>query len=253
MKSPAENLRRQPHCRHNAKAAAIAAAGRRILTTKRLHPVGEHSVKARLTWSGPCAAALVAAMIFSPPAVSARPPRAERAANRIAERRYARLSIAEARAAQAEARVAEIAPLVPVPPPPRPATVRRMVRAGVPLGGPTPPAVAVAPAPQPPRSLAAASPARTPAPLAAAAAKPAATPAPLASTTDPGAWTLEPDAGVAPVAAEVAPDGTRSVLAAGGQPVAGSVTQPPATPTPAPVGPSVTQPAIELLPTPTAK
>jgi len=71
----------------------------------------------------------------------ARPPRAERVTDRIAERRYARMSIAEARVARAEARVAEIAPVVPVPPPPRPATLRRMARAGVPLGGPTPPPV----------------------------------------------------------------------------------------------------------------
>jgi hypothetical protein len=211
-------------------------------------------VNAPLAWLGTCAATMVAATIFSPPEAVARPPRAERAANRIAERRYARMSIAEARVAQAQARVAEIAPLVPVPPPPRPATVRRMARAGVPLGGPTTPGVVATPAPQPPRSLAANAPARPPAPMTAAApAKPAPAPSPGSSPADPGAWTLEPDANVAPVAAEVAPDGTRSVLAAGGQPVADSATQSPATPTPAPAGPSVAQPAVELLPTPAAK
>lgn len=194
-----------------------------------------------------CAVALVAATIFSPPEAAARPPRAERTANRIAERRYARMSIAEARAAQAQARVAEIAPLVPVPPPPRPATVRRMARAGVPLGGPTPPAVVTAPLS--PRSLAVDSPAGPPAPLAAAApAKPA---APAAA--EPGAWTLEPHEGVTPATAALAPDGTRSVLAAGGEPAAGRATQPPGAPTPAPAGPPVTQPAIELLPTPPAR
>jgi hypothetical protein len=200
----------------------------------------------------------VAATIFSPLASEAFaiPPRGERVANRIAERRYARVSIAEARVARAEARVAEIAPAVPVPPPPRPATVRRMARAGVPLGGPMPPAVAAAPAPQPPQSLAARPPAARPgagspataapagtAPATATAVKPA---APAAS--EPGAWTLDPDQGVSPAAAELAPDGTRSVLSAGGAP-------PPRQPaaTPAPSGPAVTQPPVELLPTPAAK
>jgi hypothetical protein len=213
---------------------------------QRPHPEGEHRVNARLTWLGTCAAVLVAATIFSPAAAWARPPRAERVANRIAERRYARLSIAEARAAQAEARVAEIAPLVPVPPPPRPATVRRMARAGVPLGGPNPPAVAVAPAPQPPRSLAANSPARPPAPMTAAApVKPAPASSLGSVPADPGVWTVEPDTGVTPATAELAPDGTRSVLAAG-------PATPPA-PAPASAGPPVAQPAVELLPTPAAK
>jgi hypothetical protein len=204
-------------------------------------------VNAPLTWLGTCAATMVAAMIFSPPEAVARPPRAERAATRIAERRYARMSIAEARVAQAQARVAEIAPLVPVPPPPRPATVRRMARAGVPLGGPTTPGVVATPAPQPPRSLAANPPAGPRAPQTAAA--PAQPAAPAAA--DPGVWTLEPNEGVTPATAEVDPDGTRSVLAAGGAPAAGPAT-PPATP-PAPAGPPVTQPAIELLPTPSAQ
>ncbi|MFM8414722.1 MAG: hypothetical protein ACKOCX_08360 [Planctomycetota bacterium] len=191
--------------------------------------------------------------------VEARPPRAERVANRIAERRYARLSIAEARTVRAEARVAEIAPAVPVPPPPRPATVRRLARAGVPLGGPMPPAV-VAPQPpaSPPRSLAqgAVTPQPpVPQPRASAAAQasqaPAgATPAETAAA-EPGAWTLAPeDDAVSPAAAEVAPDGTRSVLSAGGA----SPGKPTAPSEPADrPGPAVTQPPVELLPTPAAK
>ncbi len=205
----------------------------------------------------------------------ARPPRAERVADRIAERRYARLSIAEARvaeaesrAARAEARVAQIAPAVPVPPPPRPATVRRMARAGVPLGGPTPPvvvatrplgrppvvagqppagppAVATRPAPRPAASAATA---RQPAPSTTAARPPQPPP-----VTEPGAWTLDPDEGVAPALAEVAPDGTRSVLSAGGSPPAPTAAAEPATPAASRSGPAVTQPPIELLPTPEAK
>jgi hypothetical protein len=199
----------------------------------------------------------VVATIFSPLASEAFaiPPRGERVANRIAERRYARVSIAEARVARAEARVAEIAPAVPVPPPPRPATIRRMARAGVPLGGPTPPAIAAAPAPQPPRSLAARQPAASPnagSPATAAAPAPAAVVnrAPPAAATETGAWTLDPEQGVTPAAAELAPDGTRSVLSAGG-----AAARQPATP-PAPADPSgaaVTQPPVELLPTPAAK
>lgn len=211
----------------------------------------------------------VAATIFSPlaPEAFAIPPRAERVANRIAERRYARASIAEARAAQAQARVAEIAPAVPVPPPPRPATLRRMARAGVPLGGPTPPAVALAPAPQPPGSLAARQPAAqqragspagaapatataaTGAPATAAAEKPATPP----EAGEIGAWTLEPDQGVTPAAAELAPDGTRSVLSAGGEAASQQPQPPRPAATPAPSGPAVTQPPVELLPTPAAK
>jgi hypothetical protein len=199
----------------------------------------------------------VAATIFSPlaPEAFAIPPRAERVANRVAERRYARMSIAEARVARAEARVAEIAPAVPVPPPPRPATVRRMARAGVPLGGPTPPAMAAAPAPQPPRSLAARQPAASPnagSPATAAAPAPAAVVnrAAPAAATEPDAWTLDPEQGVSPAAATAAPDGARSVLKAGGDPPA----QPPAaTPSPRPSGPAITQPPVELLPTPNSR
>lgn len=180
----------------------------------------------------------VAAMIFSPLASEAYAvqPRAERVANRVAERRYARMSIAEARVARAEARVAVIAPVVPVPPPPRPATVRRMARAGVPLGGPTPPAVAAAPAP-----------AATGAPAIATAAKPTTSPA----ASEIGSWTLDPDQGVSPAAAALTPDGTRSVLSAGGDPSPPQPQRPAATP--APSGPAVTQPPVELLPTPAAK
>lgn len=172
----------------------------------------------------------------------ARPPRAERVADRIAERRYARLSIAEARvaeaesrAARAEARVAQIAPAVPTPPPPRPATVRRMARAGVPLGGPTPPVVVARP-PLPPQPAVAA---RQPVPPQPAVARAAAA---------EGAWTLAAEDAVSPATAEVAPDGTRSVLSAGGP--AG---EPAAAPTASRSGPAVTQPPVELLPTPEAK
>lgn len=188
----------------------------------------------------------VGATILSPfsAEVFAIPPRAERVANRVAERRYARMSIAEARAARAEARVAEIAPAVPVPPPPRPATVRRLARAGVPLGGPTPPTVTAAPIPRSPRSIAAGPPA-PPAIAAPAAAATAAKPSAPAPGNEPGAWTLDADEPVSPAAAAVAPDGTRSVLAAGGDQPA---QRPAAAPTPS--GPAVTQPPVELLPTP---
>ena len=184
------------------------------------------------------------------PQALAIPPRAAR----VAERRYARLSIAEARAVRAEARVVEIAPLVPVPPPPRPVTVRRMVRAGVPVVAPIPPVVGLAPLPvpppwfafwppapffAPPPPVAVVSPGAAP-PQVVLPAEPAA-----AAAVDPGAWTLEPEGQVAPAGAEVGPDGTRSVLSAGG---AGP--QRDQSPAPPPAGPVVTQPPIELLPTP---
>jgi hypothetical protein len=159
-------------------------------------------------------------------------PRSERVTARIAERAYARQSIAEARAARAEARVAEIAPLVPVPPPPRPATVRRMARAGVPMGGPLPGAVVALPQPQ-----------RGPLPAAVATARPA--------TSAPAAVPLRPEvpASTSVVAPRPAPptdradDGTKSVLATAEEP----------TPAPTPREPSgaaVTHPPVELLPTP---
>ena len=197
--------------------------------------------------------------VAAPPAW-ARPPRAARVADRVAERVYARQSITEARAARAEARALEIARIVPEPPPPRPATVRRLTRAGVPLAGP-PPAVVVAPLPlsparkpvatSPPAGLARQQgpagkqvPAVTQGPAAPAAAT-ASRPTPPA--TEPGVWTLDPDpAGTA----AVGPDGTRSVLATGGEVSA--------EPAPSNVeadrtGPAVTQPPVELLPTPPSK
>jgi len=224
---------------------------------------------------------LIVAVIFSPVVspspfaaeAQARPPRAERVANRIAERRYARLSIAEARAARAEARVAEIAPAVPVPPPPRRATVRRLRRAGVPLGGPTTPVVVAEPRVAQPRRLArqpvanpavaatqpAAQPAQAtvtppqPTPPRPAPSATAARPIPPAAITEPGVWTLDPDEGVAPAAAEAAPDGTRSVLSAGGSPPGPTGSPEPATPAAGRSGPAITQPPVELLPTPEAK
>lgn len=192
------------------------------------------------------------ATIASPvmPQVSAFPPRAVR----VAERRYARLSIAEARAVRAEARVVGIAPLVPVPPPPRPVTVRRMMLAGVPVVAPIPPVVGLAPVPPPwfafwppapffapPAAVAVVSPGAAP-PQVVVPAEPTA-----AAAAEPGAWTLDPEPAVAPAGAEVSDDGTRSVLSAGGAgPPSGQ--SPPA----APSGPVVTQPPIELLPTPPA-
>lgn len=194
------------------------------------------------------------AMIAAPlmPAAWAIPPRAAR----VAGRRYARLSIAEARAVRAEARVVEIAPLVPVPPPPRPVTVRRMVRAGVPVIAPIPPVAGFTPMPVPPPWFAFWPPAPFFAPPAAVAvASPGAAPPQVvvpaeptaAAAAEPGAWTLEPDGQVAPAGAEVGPDGTRSVLSAGGaEPPRNQPSAPPA------AGPVVTQPPIELLPTPQA-
>ncbi|MFM7243307.1 MAG: hypothetical protein ACKO40_03915 [Planctomycetaceae bacterium] len=164
------------------------------------------------------------------------PPRSERVTARIAERAYARQSIAEARAARAEARVAEIAPLVPVPPPPRPATVRRMARAGVPLVPPAP-LIVGAPAIQFPRAVPATPPAGTPPAMLAepARATVSAPPRPSAPlvTASP-----QPTS-----AANLSDDGTRSVLTTAEEPA----------PTPAtrePAGSAVTHPPIELLPTP---
>lgn len=209
---------------------------------------GSTGFRSRLAWLP------VLAVIFSPPGplspfpatAVAVPPRGERVANRVAERRYARMSIAEARAARAEALVAEIAPLVPEPPVPRPATVRRMLRAGVPLG--SPPAIATTP-PRPPAQAGAVTrrgpPAPAPAPDAARRAT-AAAPSPA----DPHAFTLDPDPAAAPATADVAPDGTRSVLATGGDRPTTRVAVPGGD---APPGPAVTQPPVELLPTPEAR
>jgi hypothetical protein len=174
--------------------------------------------------------------------ISARPPRSERLAERMAERAYARQSIAEARAARASARVAEIAPLVPVPPPPRPATVRRMARAGVPLTAPATGSSLAGP-PLPRASMAAAGTTRAPGPSAVVAppsTPPPATPPAAAATAARAARDGSPL--IAP-SADVAPDGTRSVLAAAEEPAAAAATRKPA-------GPPVTHPPIELLPTP---
>lgn len=167
--------------------------------------------------------ATTAILTLSTASASAATPRSDRVAARIAERAYARQSIAEARAVRAEARVAAIAPVTPVPPPSRPATVRRMLRAGVPLNAapPTPampPVVMEAPLPQRIAAQAVAPPAAPPATPAAPTPTPAAT-------------------------ANVADDGTRSVLATAEVPAAVPATREPA-------GPAVTHPPIELLPTP---
>lgn len=231
-------------------------------------PARQHPSFSRLTFRLLFTAVILSPVVSPSPFAAeaqARPPRAERVANRIAERRYARLSIAEARATRAEARVAEIAPAVPVPPPPRPATVRRLRRAGVPLGGPTTPVVVAEPRVAQPRGLArqpganpavaATQPTAQPAQATATPPRPApsataARPVPPVAITEPGVWTLDPDEGIAPAAAEVAPDGTRSVLSAGGSPPAPNESPEPATPA---AGPAVTQPPVELLPTPEAK
>lgn len=166
--------------------------------------------------------------------VSAATPRSERVAARMAERAYARQSIAEVRAARAEARVAEIAPLVPVPPPPRPATVRRMARAGVPLNAPLAGVTAVGVPPRgamPPAVV-------TTAPPAAVSTPPATPPAVAVQPAQPS-----PAASPSPAPAAVSPDGTRSVLAAAEEPAAAAADRKPA-------GPAVTHPPIELLPTP---
>ncbi len=162
--------------------------------------------------------------------VLAAAPRSQRVAERIAERAYARQSIAEARAARAEARVAEIAPFVPVPPPPRPATVRRMARAGVPLG--------------PPASGSGPLPARLPPAAAPAfASAPPTTPPSIsvpATAQTPRATAATPQKEARDV---VADDGTRSVLATAETPATQPATREPA-------GAAVTHPPIELLPTP---
>jgi hypothetical protein len=186
--------------------------------------------------------AVAANLTLSTEMISARPPRSERLAERMAERAYARQSIAEARAARASARVAEIAPLVPVPPPPRPATVRRMARAGVPLTAPATGSSLAGP-PLPRASMAAAGTTRAPGPPAVVAppsTPPPATPPAAAATAARAARDGSP---LTAPSADVAPDGTRSVLAAAEEPAAAAATRKPA-------GPPVTHPPIELLPTP---
>lgn len=208
------------------------------------------------------AQALGVAVLGCLPLAAAEPPvpLTPRAA-RIAERIYARQAIAEARAARAEARAAEIANVVPEPPPPRPITLRRMARAGVPLGAP--PQTVIIAKEMPPVTRAPAAVVQTPSSVRqprasvqppAVVKKPAASPAPATTASrapagEPGhgVWTLDPDPARSPV---VESDGTRSVLATGGE------TPPPPAATPADVdrpGPAVTQPPIELLPTPPAE
>ena len=163
--------------------------------------------------------AATAILTLSSETAPAATPRSERVATRIAERAYARQSIAEARAVRAEARVAAIAPAVPVPPPPRPTTVRRMLRAGVPLNGPPPlggqPLLVGPPS------------------------------ADQRASTVAGSAPLRPAAPVAvtPAPDDVSADGTRSVLATAEEPAASTAARKPA-------GPAVTHPPIELLPTP---
>lgn len=199
-------------------------------------------------------------------------PRSERVAARIAERAYARQAIAEARAAQAQARVAQIAPLVP-PPPPSPATIRRLARAGVmpPLPLPAVPSLGVAVAPQPGPSSAmsgaiagavqqaggnAPLPASPPEPSRQAAGGPpgsiartptvsqpsAGPPARLGSPPRPGATAPAVADPVGPAGS--IPDGTRSVLVIGEEPAEAAA--------PRAVPPATVPPieAIELLPVP---
>ena len=169
--------------------------------------------------------AATAILTLSSDSAPAATPRSERVATRVAERAYARQSIAEARAVRAEARVAAIAPAVPVPPPPRPTTVRRMLRAGVPLNGSPP---LNGPPPLGGQPLLVSPPSAGPLPSAVAG------PAPIRPTAPVAA---------APATDQVSADGTRSVLAAAEEPAASNAARKPA-------GPAVTHPPIELLPTP---
>jgi hypothetical protein len=180
-----------------------------------------------------CWLAVTASLMLSIGTASATP-RSARVAARIAERAYARQSIAEARAAWAQARVEAIAPVVPVPPPPRPATVRRMLRAGVPVGAP----IVAAPVLPGATRVAVA----TAAPAAANAVAP--TPEPLPATSAaPRDGSATPAVPQTASAADVAPDGTRSVLATSEQPTPAAESRPPS-------GPAVSHPPIELLPVP---
>lgn len=217
---------------------------------------------------------VTAAVVLGSPTASALPPRSERVTARIAERAYARQAIADARAERAGARVDAIAPVAPLPPPPRPATVRRMLRAGVPLEGivaasqppgaprvvliplpsaagavgvepagvppgpaaiTTTPPLARTPAPSPPRMLSALPKTRPAMPVA---------PAPETAATA----SLEfPAQAPRPAAAEsrddINADGTRSVLVGGEEPAAADGAPSPAT------GPE----PIELLPVPSPR
>lgn len=214
-----------------------------------------------------------ALLVLAAPTASALPPRSERVATRIAERAYARQAIAEARAERAGARVEAIAPVAPVPPPPRPATVRRMLRAGVPLEG----IVAASQPPGGPRVVLVPAPLTVPAAVAVPAPSPAGTagvtnapplarvplqgaprtlpgvagarpavPAPVPAAPEPAAEpslafpTPSAPAFAAEARDEIGADGTRSVLVGGEEPTAPGAAPAPAT------GPE----PIELLPVP---
>jgi len=174
--------------------------------------------------------AATAILTLSSDSAPAATPRSERVATRIAERAYARQSIAEARAVRAEARLAAIAPAVPVPPPPRLTTVRRMLRAGVPLNGQPP---LNGPPPLGGQPLLVGPPSAGPLPSAVAGPAPLRPAAPVAAAPATDRATDQ-----------VSADGTRSVLAAAEEPAASTAARKPA-------GPAVTHPPIELLPTPT--
>lgn len=215
-----------------------------------------------------------ALLVLAAPPASALPPRSERVTTRIAERAYARQAIAEARAERAGARVEAIAPVAPVPPPPRPATVRRMLRAGVPLEGiiaasqppgaprvvlvplpsaagavgvepaivppgpaavTTTPPLARIPAPSPPRMLSALPKTRPAMPVA-----PVPETAAAASLEFPA---QSPRPAVAESRDDIGADGTRSVLVGGEEPVAADGAPSAAT------GPE----PIELLPVPSPR
>jgi hypothetical protein len=186
------------------------------------------------------ALALTALLTLAPGAVlavsPAATPRAERLAARAAERALARESIASARAARAEARLAAVAPAAVVPLP-RPATVRRMVRAGVPLNAPFNGARA-APLPQ---AVVMAPPASPSVVVESAPAQPAAAPAAAPAQTVTG--NIRSAAATPTAGDDVAADGTRSVLATAEEPATAAAPREPA-------GPAITHPPIELLPTP---
>ena len=154
------------------------------------------------------------------------PPRSVRVMERMVERASARQAIAEARAARAEARLADIAPLAASPQAPRPATLRRMARTGVPAAVRSPVATAArTPATTNDASRQSDAPTRAPAPI--TAAPPAVAHAEPAPSDSIG----------------VVDDGTRSVLTTAEQPEASDTGREPS-------GPAVTHPPMELLPTP---
>lgn len=135
----------------------------------------------------------VLTLLVAPAPADAQTPRSERVTRRVAERAYARASIAEAKAARAQERVEAIAPVVPVPPPPRPATVRRLLRAGIPPEAiiaatrpPVPAPAQIVPAPVAGFPQTAAAPASAAPPLPSSVAiAPRQSPPPLARATAP--------------------------------------------------------------------